>query len=129
MDEEPPQPHSKYELAKATELANSCVERLNVNPDDVASRERLARLMTMRLDQADLGIEQLTLLLEMSDQPDAKRAEWLSLIAAWQIKHLEDPENGRRTLERLIRDFPKSPQAVAARRRTQLMDREVKSKS
>lgn len=128
LDEEQPKPHSKHELAKATEMANSCVERLKINPDDIASRERLARLMTERLDQADLGIEQLTLLLEMPDQPDAKRAEWLSLIAAWQIKHLQDPENGRRTLEQLAREFPKSPQALAARRRIQLMDRELRSK-
>jgi len=129
MDAEPPQPHSKYELAKAAELANSCVERLNLNPDDVASRERLARLMTMRLDQADLGVEQLTLLLEMPDQPDAKRAEWLSLIAAWQIKYLQDSETGRRTLVQLTRDFPQTPQALAARRRIQLMEQELGSKS
>jgi len=128
MDEAPPLSHSKQELAKAAEMANSCVERLKINPDDVASRERLARLMTERLDQPDLGIEQLTLLLEMTDQPDAKKAEWLSLIAAWQIKHLQDTDNGRRTLEQLMRDFPKSPQALAARRRIQLMEQELGSK-
>jgi hypothetical protein len=71
----------------------------------------------------------LTLLLEMPDQPDAKRAEWLSLIAAWQIKYLQDPETGRRTLVQLMRDFPKTPQALAARRRIQLMEQELGSKS
>ena len=45
------------------------------------------------------------------------RAEWLGLIAAWQIKYRQDLEAGRKTLERLVREFPQSPQAFAARRR------------
>ena len=128
FDEEPPKSHTREDLAKAAETANGLVKRLETDPDDVATRERLARMMAERLNQAENGIEQLTLLLEMPDQSDAQRAQWLSLIAAWQMKHLGDLENGRRTLERLAQDFPKSPQAIAARRRLQLMDRQLKSK-
>jgi hypothetical protein len=109
--------------ARARELVDDCVERLKADPNDVAAREKLARLMAERLDRADLAIEQLTLLLEMPDQPDPKRADWLSLIAAWHLKYRDDHEAGRRSLETLIREFPKTPQALAARRRLQLLER------
>jgi hypothetical protein len=92
----------------------------------VPARERLARIFAERLDQPDLGIEQVTLLLDLPDQPDLRRAEWLGLVAAWHIRHRHDSEAGRQTLERLIREFPKTPQAIAARRRLQLLDAESK---
>ena len=111
---------------KATELANQCVEKLQRNPDDVPSRERLARLLAESLHQAEQGIEQLRLLMNMPDQSDAKRAEWLSQTAAWHIKLLQDPETGRKTLERVIREFPKTPQALSARRRMHLLDPEYR---
>ena len=66
-------------------------------------------------------MEQLALLLEMPDQPEAKRAEWLSLTAAWHLKYLHDGESGRKTLEQLINDFPQTAQAFAARRRLDRM--------
>jgi hypothetical protein len=73
-----------------------------------------------------LAIEQLELLLGMPDQADSKKAEWLSLIAAWQLKYRNDREAGRAILERLVKEYPMSGQAFAARRRIELMDRELK---
>jgi TolA-binding protein len=58
----------------------------------------------------------------MPDQPDSHRAEWLGLVAAWHIKYRHDSDTGRKTLERLIREFPQTAQAFAARRRLQLLD-------
>jgi hypothetical protein len=122
LDEAPAQADSKMERHKAAEAANACIERLKQSPDNVAARERLARLLAEHLDQPSQGIEQVTLLLDMPDQPDARRAEWLGLIAAWHIRYREDTDAGRETLQRLLRDFPKTPQAFAARRRLQLLD-------
>ncbi len=122
IDETPPPAESQQERHKATEAANTCVEILKRDPNNVPARERLARLFAERLDQPDLGIEQVTLLLDLPDQPDLRRAEWLGLVAAWHIRHRHDSEAGRQTLERLIREFPKTPQAIAARRRLQLLD-------
>jgi tetratricopeptide (TPR) repeat protein len=127
LDDQPPLEHSRQALERAAETARGYVQRLEADPNDTAVREKLARLMAERLNQPENAIEQLQLLLEVPEQPEAKHAEWLSLIAAWQIKHLEDPEQGRITLERLIRQYPKTPQSIAARRRIQLMDRELKS--
>jgi hypothetical protein len=95
---------------------------LERDPNNVPAREKLARLFAEQLDQPDQGIEQVTLLLDMPDQLDARKAEWLGLIAAWHIRFRQDADAGRKTLERLLREFPKCPQALAARRRLQLLD-------
>jgi hypothetical protein len=55
--------------------------------------------------------------LGISDRSDAERAAWLGLIAAWYLKYLQDTENGRKTLERLVQEYPNTIQAFAARRR------------
>jgi len=45
------------------------------------------------LNKAELAIEQVTLLLNMPEQPDAKRAEWLGLTAAWHLKYRQDSDS------------------------------------
>jgi len=121
VDEPPAPAQSEEERRKAAQEANDCVEILKADSNNVHAREKLARLFAERLDQAELGIEQATLLLDLPDQPDGRRAEWLGLIAAWQIKYRQDVQAGRALLERLLREFPNSPQAFAARRRLQLL--------
>ncbi len=121
LDQEPPAPISRAERAKAAELANACVEKLNQDPNNVPAREKLARLFAERLNKAELGIEQLTLLLDLPDESELRRAEWLSLIAAWNLKYLHDSAAARIVLERLATEFPNTPQSLAARRRLQLM--------
>ena len=106
----------------AVQMANDCVEKLKIDPNNVPARVKLARIFAERLDKPDLGIEQLTLLLDLPDQEESTRAEWLGLIAAWHIKYRDDVETGRRMLERVVAEFPHTPQALAARRRIQLMD-------
>ena len=122
LDEEPPGPSSKLERHKAAKLANECVEKLKQDPNNVPAREKLARLFAEQLDRADLAIEQITLLLEMPDQPEATRAEWLGLVAAWHFRHQHDFAAARQVLERLVHEFPHTPQALAAERRIRLMD-------
>jgi hypothetical protein len=112
------------EQHKAAEEANACVEILEADPKNVPARERLARLFAEHLDKPELGIEQVTLLLEIPDQPESHRAEWLSLIAAWQIRYRHDFDAGRQALERLIHEFPHTAQAFAGRRRLELLDRQ-----
>jgi hypothetical protein len=126
FDPGPDQPISFAQKAEATELANACVDRLTHDPNNVAAREKLARLLTERLHQPERGLEQLTLLLNMPDQPDLKRAEWLGLVAAWQIRHLHNQETGRKIMERIIHEFPNSPQAMAARRRLKVLENEYR---
>jgi hypothetical protein len=117
---------SRLEAAAA---ANECVKRLKADPDDTGTREKLARLFAEQLGRADLGIEQTKLLLEMPDQPESKVAEWLAQIGAWQIKYQRNTEAGRQTLQRLITEYPQSPQAFAAQRRLNLLAMEARFRS
>ena len=107
-------------IAEAEKLA----EKLKADPDDVSAREQFARTLTERLGKVDLGVEQLQLLLEMPEQPELKRAEWLSLIAAWHMRYSGNIEAARQTLERLVRDHPQTPHAFSAQRSLNLMHRE-----
>jgi Tetratricopeptide repeat len=129
IDKEPAHLDSALQRHEAADAANACVEILRHDPNNVAARERLARLFAEHLDKPDLAIEQVNLLLDMPDQPEGRRAEWLSLTAAWHIRYQHDSDTGRKTLERLIREFPQSAQAFAARRRLQLLDSEAKARS
>jgi hypothetical protein len=122
IDQEPTPPASEAERNEAAQAANGCVELLKRDPNNVSAREKLARLFAERLEEPDLGIEQAALLLDLPDQLESRRAEWLGLIAAWHIRYRHDAQAGRETLERLIREFPQSPQALAARRRLQLLN-------
>jgi hypothetical protein len=110
----------------AAETANRCVEKLTEDPDNVAAREKLGRLLAENLGRPEQGIEQLTLLLDMPNQPDARRADWLGTIAAWHLKYLQDNERGKFLLEKLIQEFPTSAQALAAQRRLRLLETAAK---
>jgi len=119
----------KMERKHAAQLANGCVEKLKRNPDNVAASEKLARIFAEQLERADLGIEQIDLLLNMPNQPETNRAEWLGIIAAWHLKYRQDHDAGRKALERLVKEFPDTTQAMSARYRLEQMDRELRAKT
>jgi hypothetical protein len=129
FDEAAPETESGLSPEAAGVLANECVERLKRDPNHVPAREKLARLLAEELHKPELGIEQMVLLLNLPDQPEAKRAEWLGLSALWHVKYLHDLPNGRRILQRIIDEFPESPQAFAARRRLERLNREALPKT
>lgn len=112
--------------AAAVAKANQCVTTLCQNRDDTAAREQLARLLAEDLEQTDQAIEQVNLLLGMRNQPPEKRAAWLAWLAAWQLRGRREDEAGQRTLERLVDEYPQSPQAFAAQRRLNLIRAEAK---
>jgi hypothetical protein len=97
------------------------VEKLRQNPDNIDAREDFARLLAEHLGQVQTALDQVKLLLDMPNQPENKRAQWLGLMAAWQITHLKDTESGKATLQRLVRDFPHTPQAFVAQQRLSTM--------
>jgi tetratricopeptide (TPR) repeat protein len=111
---------------EAFERSQQCVALLTSNPDDKAAREELARLWAEDLGQVEMGIEQLELLLGMGGATRAKAAEWLGLMAAWHLKFPPNPAAARAVMERLVRQYPQSPQALAAQRRLNVMDIEAR---
>jgi hypothetical protein len=127
--DEPAPMDMEMDRHKAAEMANACAEKLRLDPNNAQAREKFARILTERLNKPELGIEQLTLLLNMADQPEAKRAEWLGTIAAWHIRFRQDNDTGRNVLERVVREFPNSPQALVAGRRIRLMDAALRGRA
>jgi hypothetical protein len=71
-------------------------------------------------------MEQVDLLLDMEGQMETRRAEWMGLKAAWMLKVSPEGPEVREVLRRIIRDFPLSPQAVAAQRRLLLLDERLR---
>lgn len=111
---------------QALASANQLVEQLQQAPNDISAREKLAKIFAEQLGQVDLAIEQLELLMGIPGQLPAKTAEWLGLMADWQINHRGEGEAAQKILERLVRDFPQSPQAFVAQRRLAMMKFKVR---
>jgi tetratricopeptide (TPR) repeat protein len=117
--EAPEGPH--LDPADARLQADECVAKLTRNPDDAATREKLARLLAEELGQPAAGIDQLRLVAAMPDQDEQQQAERLALIGAWQLSRLHDSDAARETLLRIVDEYPKSPQAFVAQRQLSLM--------
>ena len=128
IDEHPLEP-VEVDRAAAAKAANACVEELQRDPNDIAAREKLARIFAEQLQKPDLGIEQIGLLLTLPQPPEGKRPEWLGLIGAWHLRYRQDIERGREALEQLLKEYPTSVQAFAARRRLELLDSEHKQQT
>jgi hypothetical protein len=112
------------EIKEAARLANQCVDLLKAEPNNVGAREKLATLFAEKLGKVQPGIDQLRLLMDVDGVGDGKKAEWLSLIAAWQLNLLHDPAAAASTCKRILRDYPQTAQAFAAQRRLNLMEME-----
>jgi hypothetical protein len=87
----------------------------------MAVREQFARVLAEELDRVELAAEQLELLLGLPEPPPNKAAEWLALLAAWQLQRRNNRAAARQLLERLIHDYPQSAPAFSAQRRLNLM--------
>jgi hypothetical protein len=122
LDERPQTAESERGHEQAVIEANECVQALKQDANDIGARERFARLLAEKLGQPAAGLEQINLLLGMPGQAERKYAEWLSVGAAWHIRFMGDPDTGRQWLERLIREFPETVQAYAARRRITMLE-------
>lgn len=107
--------------ADAAALANDLVAQLTKDPNNAVIREKLAILLADQAGRPDLAIEQLQLLIEIPDAPERSVAKWLGLIASWHVRHCADEAAARGVYERLVRDFPHSPEAFEAQRRLSLI--------
>jgi hypothetical protein len=110
---------SEMDTHQALAAANACVSKLNVDPNDLIAREKLAHLLAECLSQVEQGLEQLMLLSEVPEAPKPKRAQWLKLAADWHFTHRNDIQSCRKLLQRVMNEFPNSPEAADARTRLQ----------
>ena len=114
--------------AVAMSRAKRWVVTLEQNPNDIEAREALAILMAEQMGQVEQALEQLKLLMEMPDPPEKKRAEWLGLMASWQLNYRHDIQTARPLLERLVHEYPQSIQAFAAQRHLNDLDWEERNR-
>jgi hypothetical protein len=126
LDEEKVASLPKVAPTEAIQRAVLLDKRLDADPNDIMSREELARLCATVLGKADQGIAHAEKLLALPNQPMEKRAGWLGLIATWEIEGLNEREKGRETLRRLIREYPNTSTAFAAQRRLLHLEMEDK---
>jgi hypothetical protein len=126
LDAAPPADEVRMAKDEALAAANESVAALEANPKDVPSRERFASLLAERLDRAALAIDQLELLITMPGQPPEMQAKWLARIARWQLSRLRDEEAGRKTLRRLVDEFPQTVEGFEAQCRLHLLDVETR---
>lgn len=125
LEAAPPAAESSMPKDEALAAANRSVAALEADPNDVPSRERFATLLAERLDKTALAIDQLEMLIAMPDQPPEMQAKWLARIARWQLSRLRDEEAGRKTLRRLVEEFPRTPEGFEAQCRLHLLDVET----
>lgn len=112
--------------ADAQAQAKSCADKLERDPSDVAVRERYAQLLSDHLNRHESGLEQLRTLLDFPDQPEEKRAEWLSRAAEIELRQQKNFEAATELLHELVRQYPRSPQAFPAQRQLSLLLMEAK---
>jgi hypothetical protein len=112
---------------QAAAQANQYSEKLQKNPNDIASREALARLLAEQLDKVDLALEQMELLLDMPNKTPAQAVKWLMIMAAWQSKFRQDNAAAQKLLEKLAHDYPETREAFTAQRRLSFLRHEAKT--
>jgi len=113
--------HETMPRERATALAQQLTARLQAQPEDVATRTKLARLLAEELDQITAGVEQMRWLLRMPEATPAQRASWLGLIAGWHLQIARNRKAAQWVLEELVRDYPDSPEAKFGVRRLKEM--------
>jgi tetratricopeptide (TPR) repeat protein len=118
---DPSKPATPLNTEDAMVLVNQCVDELNKDPNNIVAREKLAKVFAGQMGKYDIAVEQLELLIGMPGQSAAKTAEWLGLMASWMLEQQGDSKAAQKILERLIHEFPQSPQAFVAQRRLSMI--------
>jgi tetratricopeptide (TPR) repeat protein len=109
-------------------LAGVLVKHLEQHPLDTEARERLAGIYASHFKRLDLAEEQLEQLINQPNQTSKNVVRWLNLLADLQVQHGGEPEQVKRTLQRIMDLYPESSAAQKAERRMQVVKLEFKGK-
>jgi hypothetical protein len=120
---DPPAPDTQSKHEASLE-ANRLSDRLREDPNNFEARERLAILLAEKLGQVNLGIEQLRLMINMPEAMGETAAKWLAQIANWERFLNKNESKFRAILTEIIRLYPGTTYALAARRQIQLIEDE-----
>lgn len=114
-------PMTSCEGGFAEERAGQLARQLEAGPADHAAREELARLLEGPLHRAGEGMEHLRQLIASRLASAEQRGAWLNLLATWELRHRRDGTEGRRTLDRIVREHAGTAAADQAAKRLQML--------
>lgn len=104
------------------------VKHLAAHPEDAATREKLAELYAHHFQRLDLAALELEQLIHQPHQTPRRVAEWLNLLATYQIELGADVATVCGTLRRITERYPNSPAAEVAQRRLERVAHELRAR-
>lgn len=111
-----------------TKEAGALVQHLQEYPLDADARERLAIIYADHYQRMDMAADQFETLITCPNQPQKRVVGWINRFADIQIRHGENYETVRATLQRILDLYPGSPPAEVAANRITLLKLELKGK-
>ena len=127
---------SPLELPKAIELnrqqvgeeaLQTCLRRVEMHPDSISNREKLAALYLDHTKQPAMALRQYEHLLALPGTTIHQKTAWLNKLADIQVKSGESYETIRATLERVVALDPRAAPAARAQQRISYLHIELRS--
>jgi tetratricopeptide (TPR) repeat protein len=109
-------------------LAAAHVKHLETHPHDSEVREKLAVIYAKDFQRLDLATLELMQLINEPRHAPKQVANWLNLLANFQVELGADLATVRATLEQIVTRFPDLPLADVTRRRLARINSEFKGK-
>jgi hypothetical protein len=122
---EPPPPAEEDPV----QLAGAYVKHLEQHPLDLEVREKLAAIYADHFQRLDIATTELWQMIEFPGQPARRVAQWLNLLADFQIRHGAAHDTVRQTLGEIVSRFPGTAPAEMAVRRMDRLELELKGQS
>ena len=111
-----------------TKEAGALVQHLQEYPLDADARERLAVIYADHYQRMDMAAAQFEQLITCPNQPQKRVVGWINRFADLQVRHGENYETVRATLQRIIDLYPGAPPAEVAANRIAILKLELKGK-
>ncbi len=109
-------------------LAAAHVKHLETHPHDSEVREKLAVIYARDFKRLDLATLELAQLINEPRHSAKQIANWLNLLANFQVDLGADVATVRATLEKIVERFPNLPLAEVTQRRLARINQEFKGK-
>ena len=106
--------------------AAALVKHLEQHPHDAEAREQLALIYADHYKRLDLAGGQLEQLISTPHQSAKQIVHWLNLLADVQIRTTGDGDLARKTLRRIVEQFPKTAAATNASNRLARLNLELR---
>ena len=108
--------------------AGELVKHLQEHPFDGEAREKLAVIYADHYQRMDLAADQFEQLITCPNQPQKRVVGWINRLADLQVRHGENYETVRATLQRVLDLYPGGAAAEVAANRITLLKLELKGK-